>query len=79
MKISNCEQALLSSKGVVKTVQELPKLSAIEIDFTPHSPRLESYFSDVVHMLSVTKGQLPVQQINQSNSKQTTRLIKRVS
>jgi len=71
MKLSNFEQALLSSKGVVKIVQELPKLSAIEIDFTPHSPRLESYFSDVMHMLHVTKGHLPIQQINQSNGKQT--------
>src|SRR6185437_9629157 len=35
MKLSNFESSLLSSKGVVKTVQELPKLSAIEIVATP--------------------------------------------
>jgi hypothetical protein len=79
MKLSNFEQALLSSKGVVKSVQERPKLSAIEIELLPDQQRLESYFSDVIHMLSVTKGELPIQKINNLKGKQTTRLIKRVT
>ena len=79
MKNQIIEQALLSSKTVFSSIQELPKLSAIKVEFLPATPRVESYFSDALHLLSVTQGHAPTQRMQTSAGKTNTGLVKHVA
>jgi len=68
MRQNTVQNSLRSSIAIVRSIRELPSLSAIEVKVLPHRQKAEAFFSDARHLTSVTGGQLAgsTQQVNGS-------------
>jgi hypothetical protein len=78
MKSTLVKDAILASKSLMKNTQELPTLSAIEFEMVPHKQQLESFFSDSIHSIAVTRGKNPQTVCTKSGNKVESRMINRV-
>ena len=79
MKTNLLQQSILSSKVLISTTKSLPTLLAIELEVTPFKKTVESFFSDSIHAISVTRGKVPSTVLTQLSSKDDARLIKRMA
>lgn len=78
MKSTLVKDAILASKSLMKNTHELPTLSAIEFEMVPHKQQLESFFSDSIHSIAVTRGKNPQTVCTKSGNKVESRMINRV-
>lgn len=79
MKSTLVKEAILASKSLVTNTKELPTLSAIEFEMVPHKQQLESFFSDSIHSISVTRGKNPQTVYTKLGNKVESRMINRVN
>lgn len=71
------QQNLLASKTLVSSIEETPVISAIEVEFIPNKQKLESFFSDAMHLASTTRGKAPSSLTLGSGAKSMSSLVKR--
>jgi hypothetical protein len=79
MESSLLQQTLFSSKALVSVDNELPSLSAIELEVIPVKQNLDYFFSDSVHRISVTKGKLPANVTNIAGLRAETHFSSKIS
>lgn len=72
------QQAMGTSKTLVSTMKETPVISAMELEFVASKQRLESFFSDSVHLLTTMRGKAPSGNLRSAGTKSEIRLVKRV-
>ena len=71
------QQNLLASKTLVSSIEETPVISAIEVEFIPNKQKLESFFSDAMHLAATTKGKAPSSLTLGDGAKSMSSLVKR--